>query len=318
MEEPRKPSELAARAWWGVLKRTVGRFRANNLTDWAAALTYYGLLSLFPALIALVSVIGLFADPQAAAHKLTQIVTAIGPRSAGRTFAGPIDSITSSQATSGVLFVGGLALALWSASGYVGTFMRASNVIYESPEGRPYWKLRPLQVLVALIMVVLLALVAAAVTLTGPVVPAVADPLGIGGFVQTVWQIGKWPVLLAIVITMIAVLYHASPNVRQPFRWVTPGSVVAVAVWLAGSVSFAFFVANFGSYDATYGALSGVVVALVWIWISNLALLVGHELNAELERSRELASGLLAAERELQLKPRAAPKRPRQPVAGRG
>jgi membrane protein len=292
-----------------TLKRTLAEFREDNLTDWAAALTYYGLLSLFPALIALVSIVGLFADPEATTQKLTEIVTQIGPQTSAQTFSGPIESITSSRGASGVLFVAGLALALWSASAYVGAFIRASNVIYETPEGRPFWKLRPLQMLVTLIMVILLALVAVALVLTGPVVSAVADPLGIGDTAVTIWNIAKWPVLLAVVLAMIAVLYYASPNAKLPgFSWVTPGSVVAVVIWLIASGAFAFYVANFGSYDKTYGTLGGLVVMLVWLWISNLALLFGHELNAERERSRELAEGVPRAEREIQLEPRGVPK----------
>jgi membrane protein len=293
---------------FATLKRTATEFREDNLMDWAAALTYYGLLSLFPALIALVSIIGLFGDPQSTTQKVTDVVTAIGPESAARTFSGPIESITSNRDTAGILFVLGLVVALWSASGYVGAFMRASNVVYETPEGRPFWKLRPLQILVTLIMVILLALVALALVLTGPLAEAVADPLGIGDAVVTAWDIAKWPVLLAVMITMISVLYYAAPNVRlRGFRWVTAGSIVAVVVWLIASAAFALYVANFGSYDETYGTLGGVVVILIWLWITNIALLFGHELNAERERSQELAEGRSRAEKEIQLEPRSDP-----------
>jgi membrane protein len=293
---------------FATLKRTATEFREDNLTDWAAALTYYGLLSLFPALIALVSIVGLFGDPQSTTQKVTDIVTEIGPESAADTFSGPIESITSNRSAAGILFVVGLAVALWSASGYVGAFMRASNVVYETPEGRPFWKLRPLQILVTLVMVILLALLALALVLTGPLAEAVAEPLGIGDEAVTAWDIAKWPVMLAMVVLMIAVLYYASPNVKlRGFRWVTPGSIVAVVVWLLASAAFAFYVANFASYDETYGALGGVVVMLVWLWITNLALLFGHELNAERERSRELAEGRTRAEKEIQLEPRSEP-----------
>ncbi|HSJ18227.1 MAG TPA: YihY/virulence factor BrkB family protein [Solirubrobacterales bacterium] len=297
---------------FATLKRTATEFSEDNLTDWAAALTYYGLLSLFPALIALVSIVGLFGDPQSTTQKVTDIVTQIGPESAAQTFSGPIESITSNRSAAGILFVVGLVVALWSASGYVGAFMRASNVIYETPEGRPFWKLRPLQMLVTLIMVILLALLALALVLTGPLAEAVAEPLGIGDAAVTVWDIAKWPVMLAVVVVMIAVLHYASPNVKlRGFKWVTPGSIVAVVVWLIASAAFAFYVANFGSYDKTYGALGGVVAMLVWLWITNLALLFGHELNAERERSRELAEGKTRAEKEIQLEPRSEPKEQR-------
>jgi len=294
---------------FGVLRRTATEFSEDNLTDWAAALTYYGLLALFPALIALVSLVGLFADPQSTSKTITDIVTQIGPSSAASTFSGPIQSITSNQSAAGILFVVGLVTALWSASGYVGAFMRASNIIYETPEGRPIWKLRPLQMLVTLVIVLLVAILALALVLTGPIVDAVAGPLGISSTATTIWDIAKWPVMLAIVITIIAVLYYSTPNVKlRGFKWVTPGGIVAVVVWLLASAAFAFYVANFGSYDKTYGTLGGVVVMLMWLWITNLALLFGHQLNAERERGHELAEGVPRADREIQLEPRSEPK----------
>jgi membrane protein len=294
---------------FGALKRTFTEFSEDNLTDWAAALTYYGLLALFPALIALVSIVGLFADPQPATQKLTEIVTQIGPSSAAQTFSGPIESITSNRSTAGVLFVVGLVGALWAASGYIGAFMRASNVIYETPEGRPIWRLRPLQMLITLVMVILVALLAVALVLTGPIVDQVAEPLGISGTATDVWDIAKWPVMVAIVLIIIAVLYYSTPNVKlRGFKWITPGSIVALVVWLLASAAFAFYVANFASYDKTYGSLGGMVVMLMWLWITNLALLFGQELNAERERGIELREGTPRAEREIQLEPRSEPK----------
>jgi membrane protein len=292
-----------------TLKRTASEFMEDNLTDWAAALTYYGLLSLFPALIAMVSIIGLVGDPKSTTATLTEIVTEIGPTSAAETFSGPIESIASNQSTAGLTFVAGLAVALWSASGYVGAFMRASNVIYETQEGRPFWKLRPLQLAVTLAMIVLLAFLALALVLTGPVVEAVAGPIGLGDTAVTIWNIAKWPAMVAIFLLMVAVLYHASPNAKlRGFRWVTPGSLVAIVVWALASAAFAFYVANFGSYDKTYGTLGGLVALLVWFWISNLAILFGLQLNAELERSLEIEEGQPRAEREIQLEPRSEPK----------
>jgi membrane protein len=295
---------------FATVKRTVMEFREDNMSDWAAALTYYGLLSLFPALIALVSIVGLVGDPVSTTRTITEIVTKLGPSSAGDTFAGPIKSITSHRSAAGILLVVGLATALWSASGYVGAFMRAANVIYETPEGRPFWKLRPLQIFVTLIMLLLLAAVALALVLTGPVVDAVAGPLGVGSTAVSIWNIAKWPVLLAVVVTMFAVLFYAAPNVKLAgFRWVTPGALLAIVLWLIASAAFAFYVANFGSYDKTYGTLGGVVCLLVWFWITNVALLLGMELNSERERGRELAAGVRGADRELQLDARSAPKR---------
>jgi membrane protein len=295
---------------FATVKRTVTEFSEDNMTDWAAALTYYGLLSLFPALIALVSIVGLVGDPATTTKTITEMVTKLGPSSAADTFAGPIKSITSHRSAAGILFIVGLATALWSASGYVGAFMRAANVIYETPEGRPFWKLRPLQILVTLVMLVLLALVAVALVLTGPVVTAVAGPLGIGSTAVSIWNIAKWPVLLIVAISMFAVLFYSAPNVKLAgFKWVTPGAVLAIVVWLVASVAFAFYAANFGSYDKTYGTLGGMVCLLVWLWITNIALLLGMELNSERERSRELAAGVPGADRELQLDARSKPKR---------
>ncbi|HEU4736694.1 MAG TPA: YihY/virulence factor BrkB family protein [Solirubrobacterales bacterium] len=292
-----------------TLKRTATEFMEDNLTDWAAALTYYGLLALFPALIAMVSLIGLVGDPKSTTESLTEIVTEIGPASAAETFSGPIESIASNQSAAGFAFIAGLAVALWSASGYVGAFMRASNVIYETPEGRPFWKLRPLQLAVTLAMVVLMAVLALALVMTGPVVEAVAGPIGLGDTAISVWNIAKWPAMLAIFLFMVALLYYASPNVKlRGFKWVTPGSLVAIVVWALASAAFAFYVANFGSYDKTYGTLGGLVALLVWFWISNLAILFGHQLNAERERSLEIEEGRPRAEREIQLEPRSEPK----------
>ncbi|MET0925985.1 MAG: YihY/virulence factor BrkB family protein, partial [Solirubrobacterales bacterium] len=293
---------------WPTLKRTGLEFQEDNMTDWAAALTYYGLLSLFPALIALVSILGLFGDPTETTQTITEVVTQIGPSSAADTFAGPIESITSNRSTAGILLVVGLATSLWAASGYIGAFIRASNVIWETPEGRGFFKLRPLQLAVTLVLIILFALVALSLVLTGPVVEAVGDSIGVGDTALTIWDIAKWPVLLGVVILMISILYYAAPNVKLPgFRWITVGALVAVLAWLLASAAFAVYVANFGSYDKTYGTLGGIVTLLVWVWISNLALLFGMELNAERERSRELAAGVPRAAKEIQLEPRDEP-----------
>jgi membrane protein len=294
---------------WPVLKRTVAEFKDDGLTDWAAALTYYGLLSLFPGLIALVSIVGLVGDPRGATQTITEIVTAIGPHSAAQTFAGPIESIASHRDTAGTAFVLGLAVALWSASGYVGAFIRASNVIYETREGRPFWRLRPLQIAVTLAMVLLGVMLVVGLVLTGPVVDAVAGPLGVGSTAVRAWNLAKWPVMAGIFMLMVGVLYYASPNAKiRGFRWVTPGSLVAIVAWAISSAAFALYVAHFGSYDKTYGTLGGLVALLVWLWIGNLAILFGHELNAELERGAEIEEGRPGAEQEIQLEPRGAPK----------
>ncbi|HET9198882.1 MAG TPA: YihY/virulence factor BrkB family protein [Solirubrobacterales bacterium] len=305
----RPEGEAAKTGLLPTLKRTLTEFREDNLTDWAAALTYYGLLSLFPALIAMVSLIGIFGDPQTTTSKLTEIITEIGPESGAETFEGPIKSITENQSAAGFAFVLGLAAALWSASGYVGAFTRASNIVYETPEGRPFWKLRPLQIAVTLAMIVMMALLAIGLVLTGPVVEAVADPIGLSGTAVDVWNVAKWPVMAAIFILMVDVLYYTTPNVKiRGFKWVTPGALVAIVVWAIASALFALYVSNFGSYDKTYGTLAGLVVLLLWFWITNLAILFGHQMNAERERSTEIEEGRPRAEKEIQLEPRDEPK----------
>ncbi len=262
-------------------------------------------------MIALVSIVGLVGDPRETTETITEIVTDVGPDSAAETFSGPIEQVTESRGTAGLALVLGLAVALWSASGYVGAFMRASAVIYETPEGRPFWKLRPLQLAITLGMVLLLALIALALVLTGPIVEAVADPIGLSDAAVTAWEIAKWPVIAVAFVVMISLLYYTSPNVRQRgFKWVTPGSVFALVVWIVASVAFALYVANFGSYNKTYGSLASVIVVLIWFWITNLAILFGHQLNAERERSAEIDEGVPRAEKELQLEPRDEPNRP--------
>jgi membrane protein len=296
---------------WPVLKRTITEFRDDGMTDWAAALTYYGLLALFPALIALVSLLGLFGDPQRTTSSLTEIVTAIGPESAAETFQGPIESITSNREAASVLFFVGLGLALYSASSYISAFTRAHNVIYETPEGRPFWKLRPLQVLVTLGVVVLLAIVALGLVLTGPIVDAVAGPVGVGDTAVQIWNIAKWPLLALAAMLIFAILYYTTPNVKlRGFRFITPGGIVALVIWLLASVAFALYVSQFGSYDKTYGTLGGLVALLVWMWISNLAILLGAELNAERERDVQIDKGVPGAEKQIQLERREEPDRP--------
>jgi membrane protein len=305
---PEGPPHPRRGAAFQTLKRTFTEFKEDNLTDRAAALTYYGVLSIFPALVALVSIVGLVANPQKVIQAATNIVSSIGPASAVQALRGPIDNLASSNGA-GIALIVGIVAALWTASGYVGAFMRASNVIYETQEGRSIILLRPLQMLVTLILVVLQALVLAALVLSGPVAKQVGSVIGMGSTAVTIWNIAKLPVIVVIVLLMFCLLYYSAPNARLAgFRSVLPGSVFALVVWIVASVGFAFYLANFGSYNKTYGTLAGVIAALVWLWITNVAILLGAELNAELERSRELRGGARGAEREIQLEPRSTPK----------
>ena len=299
---PEGPANLEKKSWTDVLKRTFREFQEDNLTDWAAALTYYGVLAIFPALLALVSILGL-VGPSATQPLIVNLST-VAPGPAKEIFTSAITNLQKSQGAAGIAFIAGLAAALWSASGYVAAFMRASNDIYDIEEGRPIWKTLPTRVLITLVLLIMLALVAVAVTFTGPLAQQAGNLLGVGATAVDVWNIAKWPVILLVVMTMFAILYWAAPNVKHPkFRWISPGGVLGVLLWILASAAFAFYVASFASYNKTYGALGGVIVFLVWLWISNIAILLGAELNAELERGRQIKAGQ-PADKEPFLEPR--------------
>jgi membrane protein len=301
-DEKGTPKALPRNAWGGVLKRTFGEFSEDNLTDWAAALTYYGIVSIFPALITLVSILGLVG--QSATKPLLDNLGDFAPGPAHEILSNALNELTQSRSPAGILFVVGLAGAIWAASGYIGAFIRASNVIWDVEEGRSIWRTIPLRLVVTIVMLVLLAASAVAVVVTGPLADRVGKLLGIGGVAVTVWDIAKWPVLILVVSLMFSILYYASPNVRQPgFRWVTPGGVLAVVVWILASAAFGLYVANFGSYNKTYGSLGAIVIFLVWLWLTNVAILLGAELNAEIERGRQIEAGQ-PADREPFLPPR--------------
>jgi membrane protein len=290
---PDDPTDLSGRTWWAVLKRTLKEFKRDNITDWAAALTYYGVLAIFPAIIALVSIIGLIGP--SATQPILDNLARLTPGPANDILSGAVKQVAGSRGGASVAFVVGIALAIWSASGYVGAFARASNAIYEVPEGRPFWKLRPMQLIVTTVMIFLLAACAIAVVVTGPVAKQLGDVVGAGSAAVTAWDIAKWPIIALVVTLMLSVLYYASPNVKQPgFKWITVGGVVALVILLVASALFAVYVASFSSYNKTYGALGGVIAFLVWLWIANISVLLGAELNAELERGRELEAGLPA------------------------
>jgi membrane protein len=275
----------------------VREFKEDDLTLLAAALTYYGVLSLFPALLVLVSVLGLVGT--SGTQPLIDNLAALTPGAARDLVTNAIRNLQNASGTAGFAFLAGIAGALWSASGYVGGFMKASNIIYEVEEGRPFWKLRPLQIAVTVVLVLVAAAISIAVVLTGPLARRVGDVIGLGDTAVTVWSIAKWPVIAIVVSQVIAFLYWVAPNVRQPgYRWISPGGFFAIALWIIASAAFAFYVSNFGSYNKTYGALAGVIVFLVWLWISNIAILLGAEFNAELERGRQLAKGAVRDEED--------------------
>ncbi|WP_395312249.1 YihY/virulence factor BrkB family protein [Mycobacterium sp. AMU20-3851] len=298
--KPDSPADLTKPSVFYVLRKTAREFTSDQCTDLAAALTYYAVLSLFPALVVMVSLLGVFGQGERTTDAVLQIVDDLGPSSAVDTLRAPIQQLVEAPSAGFALIIG-IAGALWSASGYIGAFGRAMNRVYEVDEGRPVWKLRPIQLLLTFVGLVSAAAVAFMLAVSGPIAAAIGDVIGLGPAAQTVWNIARFPVILILVTGAVAVLYYAAPNVEQPkFRWISVGAAVAILLWVAASVGFGFYVANFGSYNKTYGALAGVIVFLLWLWITNLALLFGAELDAELERGRQLQAGI-AAERDLQL-----------------
>src|SRR4051794_5576800 len=282
---PDHPGDMTRQSWMGVLKRTFREFKSDNLTDWAAALTYYGVLSIFPMLIALVSILGFVG--KSATQPLLDNLGKVAPGPAQEIFTSAIQNIQKNQGAAGIATIIALALALWSASGYVAAFMRANNSIYDIEEGRPIWKTAPVRFFTTLALVLMLVAAAVIVVFTGALAEQVGNLIGLGSSFLDVWAIAKWPVLLLIVSLMFALLYWATPNAKTGgFKWITAGGLVGMVIWLVASAAFAFYVANFGSYNKTYGSLAGVIAFLVWLWVSNVAILLGAEFNAELERGR--------------------------------
>jgi membrane protein len=303
------PADIPGTGRIAILKRTLREFRDDDATDWAAALTYYSVLGLFPALLALVALVGLLGQYPQTTNAIIDILRTAGvQQSLLDSLRGTIDELVQKKGGAGALFGFGLLGALWTASAYVGAFIRASNRIWEIPEGRPFWKLRPLQILVTLGMIVLLALVLVALVVSGPLAKAIGQQVGLGSAAVTVYSIVRWPLMAGVVMFMLAILYYIAPNARLPrLQWISPGAIVALLVWVVATVGFFFYVRHFGSYNKTYGALGGAITLLVWLWITNLAILFGQELNAEIERGRELSAGI-RAEHEIQLPPREEPK----------
>ncbi|MER5886236.1 YihY/virulence factor BrkB family protein [Streptomyces sp. NPDC001941] len=288
---PDSPARLPARAWRDVLKGTLREFQDDELGDRAATLTYYGVLSLFPAILVLVSLLGI-AGRSATDTVLTNLKQ-LTPGSVRDIITQAVQQLQDRSGVGSVMAVVGLVLAVWSASGYVAAFIRAANRVYDMPEGRPVWKVLPLRVALTVVLMVLAVASALIVVFTGSLAAQAGRALGIGDSALTVWAVAKWPVLVVLVTMMIAILYWASPNAKvRGFRWITPGSVLALLIWLAASAGFAFYVAGFATYNKTYGTLAGVIVFLVWLWLTNLAVLLGLEFDAETARQRAIAGGL--------------------------
>jgi membrane protein len=301
--KPDSPTEVTKPSWQFIARKTLREFSKDQCPDLAAALTYYAVLSLFPALLALVSLLGVFGQAEKTTTALLDIVQRIAPGSTVDIIRQPIEEVTNSP-SAGFTLVIGILVALWSASGYVGAFARAMNRVYEVDEGRPFIKLRATMLGVTVVNVLIVAAFGAMLVLSGPVAEAVGNAVGLGGTFLAVWNIAKWPVMVLLVVAAIAILYYFTPNVRQPkFRWMTMGSFIALVVFVLASLGFAFYVANFSNYNKTYGAIGGVIVMLLWLWILNMSLLFGAEFDAETERGRQLQAGI-EAEETIQLPPR--------------
>ncbi|WP_353941012.1 YihY/virulence factor BrkB family protein [Streptomyces sp. HUAS MG91] len=289
--EPRDPTELPARSWWAVVRRTAKEFLDDDLPDKAAALTYYGVLSLFPALLVLISGLGVVGET--ATKGVLDNLRHLAPGPVRDLLGNAVVELQGAGGTSGVVAVVSLVAAIWSASGYVGAFIRTANAVYDLPEGRPVWKVTPLRLALTVTLMLLLAVSATIVVFTGPLARRAGETIGAGDAAVTTWNIAKWPVLLVLVVLMVALLFWRAPNVRGTgFRWLSPGSVVAVLLWLLASGVFALYVAGFSSYNKTYGTLAGVIIFLIWLWLSNLAILLGLEFDAELARQRAISGGL--------------------------
>jgi membrane protein len=302
-DEVKSPTDLTRRSWFYVLRKTYREFGDDQCTDLAAGLTYYAVLSLFPAGIALISLLGVVGQGRQSVDNVMKVLDPLVSSSTLDTVRPALEHVAASPGA-GIGLVIGLLGALWSASGYVGAFGRAMNRIYEIDEGRPFWKLRPLMLVITLVAILLVACVLVMLVVSGPLADSIGSVAGLGSQAVTAWNIAKWPVIVVLVVVIVAMLYYATPNVKQPrFRWISVGAFVAIVVWIIASVLFAFYVGTFGSYDKTYGSLAGAVAGLLWLWITNGALLFGAELDSEMERGRELQAGI-PAERELQLPPR--------------
>jgi membrane protein len=287
-EVPSGPTEMSGGSWLAAARRTLGEFADDQLTDRAAALTYYAVLSIFPGLLVVASLLGLLGT---ATKPLVSNLTQATPDSFQQIIKPMTDNLQNGRSAAGVAAIVGLVLALWSASAYIAAFMRAANVVYDVPEGRPFWKTTPIRIGVTVLVLVMLVASALMVIVSGGLASHVGQVMGIGSTAITIWNIAKWPVLLIIVSLMISILYWVAPNAKRSFQWVSPGSLIAVAAWLIASGLFAVYLANFAHYGATYGTIAGMIVFLIWLWISNIAILFGAEFNAELERGRAAAGG---------------------------
>jgi membrane protein len=285
-----RPGEIPPRGWFAILKRVKAEVKEDNVTLLAAGVAFYGMLAIFPAIIAVVTVYGMVADPAQVQSQVNEFAKGL-PAGADQLITEQLNNVVNAgqQALSIGLAISLLAV-LWSASGGVQGLVKSLNLVYDEHESRGFVKLRGLSLLLTLgaIVVVVVALTMIAVF------PGVVDDLGLGQAGELAASIARWVVLALVVLTALAVLYRYAPDRANPrWRWVSWGAVVALVVWLLGSVGFSWYVDNFGKYNQTYGALAAVIVLLLWLFLSSFAVLLGAELDAEIERqtARDTTTG---------------------------
>ena len=291
---PLRLRQLGWRSWRSVFWRSVVGYIEDDCSDFAAAMTYQAVTAFIPSLVVIVALVNLVTDGSTVITATVGILRDLGLGSVvgNESLLSVVQALLVQQNSAKVLLGFGLLLALWSASGFVSTFTRASNRIYGVREGRSWWKLQLLEIALAAVALVLLAAIGAGLVISGPLVDAVGNALNAGATTRLLWSIGRWPVLVMIAMLVLSLLFWIAPNVRQPrFRWLTVGGAVALLVWAVASSAFGLYVANFGSYNRTYGSLGAIMAFLVWIYLSNIALLLGVQVNAEVQRARLRQAG---------------------------
>lgn len=296
-DDPRPERGTLPRGSWRIALTRAGHgFMRHRGIDAAAALTFFTALATFPALLVLVSAFAFFDNRDAAVSDLLAIAGTVVPGDAASDLENVLRELLSLQ-NPGIALVAGLILLVWTVSGFATAFGRVVNTVYEVEEGRQFWSFRGRMVLVALLLIVLGTVVVAILLTTPDATESILGRRGIAPLVATVWNVGKWPLLLAVVAVYISLLYYATPNVRHTrMRWATIGSFAAIALWAVGTALFAAYIVVAGHYDTLYGSLGGLVTALLWAYLSNAALVAGAEIDAEFVRLRQLARGEAAEE----------------------
>lgn len=286
-----------------VLVRSVGEFLRDRGPDLAGALTFYGVLSLFPAILVVVSLLGVLGQGERTVDAVMEMLSDVAPAAVLDPVRGPVQALVTTHAA-GFALVAGVVIALWTASRYVRALGRAMNVVFGVEEGRPLWKLVPAALMLTTLLVVLVVMGGLALVFTGPVAETVGGWIGLGDTALAVWSVAKWPGGLVSAVLALAILYRFAPNVSgRRFHWISLGALAALVVIGVATAGFGVFVSAFGTFNRTYGSLAGIIVFLFWLWLVNIGVLYGARLDAEVMRVRQLRAGL-PAEEQLQVTPR--------------